>query len=100
MVYRKRITQMRPFVSMFNATCNYILHTGQVPKGSQAREMAAGRRLTWYEEVAVPKRNAAGKSLRRTADAHGRSHSSQAPASNGRHTTPPAISLSPPSPVW
>ena len=88
MVYRKRITQMRPFVSMFNATCNYILHTGQVPKGSQAREMAAGRRLTWYEEVAVPKRKDAGKSLRWTAEAHGhgrrRSHSSEAAATTWR----------------
>jgi len=44
--------------------------------------MAAGRRLTWYEEVAVPKRKDAGKSLRRMAEAHGRrrSHSNEATA--------------------
>jgi hypothetical protein len=49
---------------------------------------------TWYEEVAVPKRKDAGKSLRRTAaEAHGRrSSSQQAPASTGRHASHRAIS--------
>jgi hypothetical protein len=66
--------------------------------GREEREVVAAGSLqgarTWYEEVEVPKRKDAGKSLRWIAEAaHGRSQRrSQAPASNCRHAALPAMS--------
>jgi hypothetical protein len=97
MVYRKKESRKCDFLypcsplishpshSTSQVQCYLQLHlTIQGPR--KEREMAAGRRLTWYEEVAVPKRKDAGKSLRRMAEAHGRrrSHSSEATATTCR----------------